>query len=245
MPYRKEPFENNEIYHITTRRIGDELLFKDTNDYYRGVFSIYEFNNSNPVEIRKRREARARLRKEQSNGDPTSATLEEDKRNKFVEILVFSQMPNHIHLLLRQIQDNGISKFMQKFGTGYASYFKEKHEQKRKEYFFQRRFSSVPIKTEDQLRTVFVYIHTNPISLCEPNWKDKGIAEPEKVIEFLENYKWSSYLDYIGKRNFPSVTEREFLSEIMGGEESCRKSIEEWVRYKGEIKEFANLALEE
>lgn len=30
----------------------------------------------------------------------------------------------------------------------------------------------------------------------------------------------------------------------MGGEQGCRDFVENWVRYKGEIKEFADLALE-
>jgi putative transposase len=172
-------------------------------------------------------------------------TLEEDKREKFVEILAFCFMPNHIHLLLKQVQDKGVSKFMQKFGAGYAAYFKEKYNQKRKGYFFQKRFNSILIKTEDQLRIVFVYVHTNPTSLIELTWKEKGITNPEKVIAFLEDYKWSSYQDYIGKKNFPSVTKTEWISELMGGVQGCKKSVEDWIKYKGEIKEFVDLVLEE
>ncbi len=252
MPYRKEQFVNGEIYHVVLRRIGDELLFKIIDDYYRGVFSIYEFNNSNSVEIRKRREARAAFKKQlkkRMSGDPVSALIETeemvDKRDKFVETLAFCLMPNHIHLLLRQLKEEGISKFMQKFGAGYSSYFRNKYKLKRKGHFFQERFVAVRIKTDEQLKTVFVYIHTNSISLIEPKWKEIGIKNPEKAIEFVENYKWSSYPDYIGKKNFPSVTEREFLLKIMGGEQGCKEFVKNWIKYKGEIKKFAKLALEE
>ena len=58
MPIRKEQFAKDEIYHIILRGLDDNLIFKDINDYYRGIFSIYEFNNANPIEIRKRRQAR-------------------------------------------------------------------------------------------------------------------------------------------------------------------------------------------
>jgi len=95
---------------------------------------------------------------------------------------------------------------------------------------------------------VFVYIHTNPILLVEPEWKEKGVREPEMVIKFLEEYKWSSYPDYIGKKNFPSVTERKFLLEVMNGEGGCREWVENWVRYKGKVREmmkkFKHLSLE-
>ena len=133
---------------------------------------------------------------------------------------------------------------MNKFGAGYPAYFKQKYSIKTKGYFFQGRFVSVHVKTDDQLKTVFVYIHTNPTSLIEPRWKELGIKNPEKAIKFLEDYKWSSYPDYLGERNFPSVTEREFMLKVIGGEQGCKTLVENWIKYKGEIKEFPELALE-
>jgi len=238
MPYRKQQFVNGEIYHIVLRSLDDNLLFKDTNDYYRGIFSVYEFNTIKSVTIQHRRKVRAQIKRELDR-DPFSIS---DERDKLVEVLAFCFMPNHIHLLLKQLKDEGITKFMRKIGAGYGGYFNRKY--KRKGYVFQNRFLAVHIKDNDQLKTVFVYIHTNPISLIEPKWKEKGIKNPEKVTEFLEEYKWSSYQDFIGKKNFPSVTDRNFISEIMGKEQGCKNFIENWVRYKGEIKKFPELALE-
>ena len=240
MPYRKEQFINGEIYHIVIRRISNNLLFRDVDDYYRGIFSIYEFNTLKLVTIRERRQARARLKK--INRDPVSVV---DHRDPLVEILAFCFMPNHIHLLLRQLKKNGITKYMNKFGAGYPAYFKQRYNIQTKGYFLQGRFSSVHIKTDEQLKTVFVYIHTNPISLIEPKWKETGIQNPGKAIKFLENYKWSSYPDYIGKKNFPSLSKRKLISEIIGGEQNCKKFVENWIKYKGEIKKFPELALEE
>lgn len=255
MPQRKEQFVNGEIYHIVVKGIDENTIFKDINDHYRGVFSIYEFNNTKEVKIRERRRMRAKLKKQikeiakefqkikkQTCRGPTSASSSEDLRDKLVEILAFCIMPNHLHLLVRQLKEGGIIKFMQKLGTGYGGYFNRKYG--RQGHVFQKQFTAVHIKNEDQLKIVFVYIHTNPISLIESKWKEKGIKNPEKIIEFLENYKWSSYLDYIGKKNFPSVTDREFMLKIMGGEKGCKKFIESWIKYKGEIKELAELALE-
>lgn len=152
-------------------------------------------------------------------------------------------MPNHIHLLVKQLKNSGITKFMMKFGAGYGGYFNRKYN--RKGHVFQNRFSSIHIKNNNQLRVVFVYIHTNPIALVEPKWKELGIREPEKAIKFLENYKWSSCPDYIGSKNFPSVTDREFILKIMNGEEGCQEFVESWVRYKGKIREYPKLVLEE
>jgi len=242
MPYRKQQFVNGEIYHIVLRGIDDNLIFKDINDYYRGIFSIYEFNNSKPVSIKERRKIRANIKKIQAARGPSSGA-EVDERDKLVEILAFCFMPNHAHLLVRQLKDEGITKFMSKVGTGYGGYFNRKYN--RKGYVFQNRFLAVHIEDDNQLKTVFVYIHTNSISLIEPKWKEIGIKNPEETIKFLENYKWSSYPDYISKKNFPSVTDRDFLLKIMNDEQGCREFVEYWIRYKGKIKEFAKLSLEE
>ncbi|TSC94159.1 MAG: putative transposase [Parcubacteria group bacterium Licking1014_1] len=243
MPYRKQKFTNDEIYHIVSRGIDDNLIFKDINDYYRGVFSIYEFNTINPITIQRRREARARFKKARGGPSSTTDSIVEDIRDRMVDIIAFCFMPNHIHLLLKQLKDNGITKFMSKVGTGYAGYFNRKY--KRKGYVFQNRFKDVHIEDDSQLLAVFNYIHANPISLIEPNFKEQGIKNysTEEIVKFLENYKWSSYKDYIGEQNFPSVTERDFLLEAIGGAKGCKEVIKNWVINK-EIKKANELFLE-
>ena len=158
-----------------------------------------------------------------------------------MEILAFCLMPNHFHLLLRQIREQGISKFMRKLG-GYATYINKKDS--RQGHLYQGRFRAVHIKDETQLKNGFVYIHTNPIELMEPGWKEEGIRNPKEAIKFLEDYRWSSYLDYIGKKNFPSVTSREFFDNTLGNKEGCRQFIESWISYKAEIKNLGSVVLE-
>jgi putative transposase len=235
MPIKRPQLINGEIYHIVVRGVADSVIFKDRNDYYRGIFSLFELNDSAHVHIRDRR--RDRIRAKKSGQEQFSAN-----RDLFVEILGFFFMSNHIHLLVRQIKNNGITNFMRKFGAGYATYFNKKY--KRKGHLFQGRFRAVHIKTTQQLKNIFVYLHTNGISLIEPCWKEKGIANPKKVIKFLENYKWSSYQDYIGKKNFPSVTKRDFLLKIMGGAKGCRKFVKGWVRHKELVKKLSRFEKE-
>lgn len=234
MPIKRPRLANDEIYHIVIRGVDDSKIFKDQNDYYRAIFSLYEFNTTNPVEIKQKREERKDKKKK--------GGLSSDTRNSLVKVISFCFMPNHIHLLLRQIKKDGITRFMRKFGTGYAGYFNKRYN--RKGHLFQGRFKAVHIKTNDQLQTVFVYIHTNPIALIEPKWKEKGVRNSKKIIEFLESYKWSSYLDYIGINNFPSVTERDFLLKVMGAIKGCRSFVKDWIGYKKEIGDFSKVELE-
>ena len=129
-------------------------------------------------------------------------------------------MPNHFHLLVQQLTEKGIEFFMQKIG-GYSRFFNKKY--RRAGTLFQDRYKIVHIKTEDQLKNNFVYIHTNPVGLIEPEWKEWKVRDAGKAIRFLEEeYSWSSHQDYLGKRNFPSITNREFFLNLFGGERNKR-----------------------
>jgi len=243
MSYIKPPLVNEEIYHVVSRAVGDTVVYVDESDFYRGIFSIYEFNNNKKVEIWERRRARNRSKKqdEESVGRPTSHISEyQDERDKLVEVLAFSFMPNHLHLILRQLKDNGITEFMKKVNGGYAKYFNAKY--KRMGHLFNK-FRAVHIKNDNQLRNVFLYVHANLISIIEPGWKEKGIKNPRKIIKFLENNKRHSYMDYLGKKSFPSVTQRDFFLEFMGGPEGCKAGIDSWIKNKSKL-DIEELALE-
>ncbi|MDE2144812.1 MAG: transposase [Patescibacteria group bacterium] len=147
-------------------------------------------------------------------------------------------MPNHFHLLLEQKEENGIIKFMQKLGTGYTNYFNKKYE--RVGGLFQGRFKATHVNNNTHFLHLPFYIHTNPLDLIyrsstSIDWKDK--------MDFLENYRWSSYPDYIGKKNFPSVTSRKTLLDYWGGEKEYQKETEEWLKEKDDnverVKEVA------
>ncbi|MEK7562443.1 MAG: transposase [Patescibacteria group bacterium] len=243
MPKRKEQFTTGETYHIVMRALDNNLIFKDINDYFRGIFSIYEFNNADSVEIWKRRRDRIVEKKREKSGDIGSPPIL-DGRDKLVEILAFCFMPNHIHLILKQIKDGGISKFMQKTGIGLGKYFNRKYE--RKGHVFQDAFKSVYLESDNQFMATVSYVFTNPIALIEPGWKELGIRNhsTQEVIKFLEGYKWSSYQDCIGIENFPSVTERDFLLEMMNGTNGLKQIVSEWVERKKDIAKYANLFLE-
>jgi len=215
-----------------TRAIENLELFRNEKDYLRMIHDLFEFNNEDSV---------ISTYREQIKLNPARTFLDgltqRRKRKLIVEILAFCLMPNHIHLLVRQLREGGISKFMRKIGAGYGIHYNNKYE--RKGHLFQGRYRIVHIKTQDQLKTVFVYIHTNPAALMVPGWKEKGIKEQElqKILNSLENYRWGSYPDYLRKKNFPSLTSREFLTKIMGGVKSSQEFVSGWLQFKKELRE--------
>jgi len=210
---RKTEFVNGEFYHIYNRGVEKRDVFLDEQDYFRAIHSLYVFNDRNPhVHLAHQ----GRKKKIQSKHNIQGSTLDsssddllnnESKRDVLVEIIAFCLMPNHYHLLLRQSQEGGIVKFMQKFGTGYTMYFNERYE--RSGVLFQGKFKSILVDKEEYFLTLLNYIHLNPVELVEHGWKENGINDLRKALKFLEGYRWSSYLDYIGIQNFPSLIYRE------------------------------------
>lgn len=232
MPIKRPPLVNGEIYHIVVRAVDGLKLFRDEKDYLRKIHNLFEFNDSNPTKWQYRRYY--------ENG--SRDIIKREKRNLLSEILTFCLMPNHIHLLVRQLIDGGISKFMRKIGAGYGIYYNNKY--KRSGHVFQGKYRAVHVKNDQQLQTTFVYIHANPVSLIAPNWKENGIKDVNGAVSFLENYKWSSYQDYLQNKNFPSLTSREFLTETIGGVEACRELVNNWLEYKKELTDFEKVAIE-
>ena len=217
---KKPTFINNEIYHIYNRGVDKRTVFLENSDYIRAVHDLFEFNDKNPAQNVCRRV-----------GVPMfEVELRTDKkpRKLLIEILAFCLMPNHYHLLVRQKINDGIVNFMQKLGTGYTNYFNKKYE--RAGSLFQGRFKAVLIDQESHFIHIPYYIHLNPLDLIAPEWREGEIKDYKKAIKFLESYHWSSYLDYIGKKNFPSVTQRKFLLDFFKGSKEYKKDILRWLK---------------
>ena len=232
-------FANNHIYHIYNRGVEKRKIFLKKSDYYRFIHSLFEFNDKDPV-----LNVAYRFNPTSMEVEPQYIEKERKPRKLLVKILVFCLMPNHFHLLLEQIEDNGITKFMQKLGTGYTMYFNKVYE--RVGPLFQGNFKAVLVNQESHFIHLPYYIHCNPLDLKFPGWRNYGGSTSidwREAKKFLKNYRWSSYPDYIGKKNFPSVTQREFLTEFLGGPERYEKDMASWLK-ENDLEEIKNLTLE-
>lgn len=115
---------------------------------------------------------------------------------------------------------------------GYTNYFNKQYD--RRGGLFESVYKSIEIKDDAQLFTVFNYVHTNSVELIEPLWKKQKVKNFDKARDFLENYKWSSYRDYIGISSFPDAINKKFFLEFFGSEENCKKEVENWIKFKAD-----------
>lgn len=196
----KMTFTTNCFYHVYNRGVEKRDIFNEQRDYQRFVHCLYEFNDYEAALpynfLVNRKEILSKNR----------------PRDILVHILSFCLMPNHFHLILQQVVDSGITKFMRKLGTGWTMYFNEKYD--RSGVLFQGKFKAILIETDEYMLHLSRYIHLNPLELIEPKWKCKGLKNYSGGKDFLTTYRWSSLQDYIGINNFPSVTQREFIQNF-------------------------------
>ena len=212
---RKEIFENSYIYHIFNRGVDKRKIFLDQKDYKRFCDNLYTFNDKKPVLS----DYRHRLAK---TNDVTDFGNRQDEREKLVEILAFCLMPNHFHLLVRQLVDNGVTTFMRKNGVGFANYFNKKYD--RSGTLFQGRFRAVLVEKDNQLSYLPYYIHFNPLNLVIPGWREKKIIDRKKALNFLYNYQWSSLPSYMGKDNLSFLLDKKFLVNLIGAPEEVKRN---------------------
>ncbi len=227
MTTRKENFIENEYYHVYNRGNSKQDIFFDNQDRDRFVKLLYLCNSTRSIEFRR---------------DIVNKKIDAfdfDRGESLVSIGAWVLMSNHFHLYItpsRRVtlreNENSVSLFMNKLCTAYSMYFNKKNN--RTGTLFEGRFKSVYVNEDEKAKYLFSYIHLNPVKLIDPLWKENGIKNKKKTLDFLNEYKWSSYHDYrrsnrseskiISPKDFPDY----FLDKKIFDEE-----IFDWLSYDG------------
>ena len=194
-----------ELFHVTNRGVDGRTLFLDEKDFVRFVHDLYEFNDRVNVT-----NLPHRIKKHLQNASPV------EERERIVEIHGWCLMKDHYHLLLSELVEGGLSLFLRKLNIGYAKYYNEKY--RRAGTLFQGRTRKTLVAREAYFLYVLHYIHLNPLDYLNgaEKWRERsksGIRSARSALAFLEGYRWSSYLDYAGKKNFPSIVTTDLFCE--------------------------------
>ena len=214
----------SEIFHVLSRGVDKRKIFMDDEDRVRFIHNLYEFNDKNFVSNNS-----YAFRKNNRSGDITdrisSGTY---ARSPLVDIHAFCLMPNHYHLILSPLVEGGVVQFMKKMNIGYAKYFNHRYD--RKGTLFEGRYKSVPVMAQAHFVHLPYYIHLNPLDMFDYGWRERAMHNHADAMQYLANYRWSSHLDYMGKKNFSSVTHRKLLLEFFGGHEGYARALDQWIK---------------
>ena len=196
---------------MLNRGVEKRPIVIDDGDRMRFVQSLYVFNDENhaPNGV-----SQKRVRQQMSLA-----------RSPFVYLHAWCLMDNHYHLLVSPVNDDlkNVSQFMKKLNMGYAKFFNEKYE--RSGYLWQGRYKKVPITNHSQHIHIPHYIHLNPLDYIYPEWRKGRLVDSGSALEKLYEYRWSSFLDYMGNKNFPSLIYKNYLQSQLGDKKDHWKSL--------------------
>ena len=216
MSIRKVKLVSGENYHIYNRGNSKQKIFLDREDYLRFIGLLYACNQKGDLKV--------------NNLNKGQTLFDIEREVRLVDIGAYCLMPNHFHLLITQSEDGNISNFMQKLSTSYSMYFNKKY--KRTGSLFEGKFKAQHVGIDRYLKYMFSYIHLNPIKLIQKDWKEKGIKNKKEVIEYLENYSYSSYLDYRGTQRIQNkILNIEFFPEYFSNSKSFMVEVFDWLSY--------------
>ena len=219
MSIRKVNFVRGEYYHIYNRGNSKQKIFHDNQDYNHFIDLLYLLNTKQNLNLF------------HLNRKSNFSVYDIDIDDKLVSIGVYCIMPNHFHILITQIEENGISKFMQKLTTAYVMYYNKKY--KRTGSLFEGKFKAEHADNDRYLKYLFSYIHLNPVKLIQKDWKDRGIKDKSIVLDYLNKYKYSSYLDFIGENRVQNkILDINYFPKYFSNKTSFTKEIFEWLNFK-------------
>lgn len=224
MSARKTPLVTDQIYHILNRGVASQPIFRTKKDYQRMLEIIFYYRNQNaPLSYSHFLRLPAETKKE--------ALEKLDNKKKFlVDIIALCLMPNHFHLLLKQLQKNGISTFIGNFTNSYVRYFNIKNE--RIGPLFQGKFKAVIIETNEQLIHVSRYIHLNPYA-----------SFVIKTLQELKNYSFSSLPEHLGQTK-TNLFQKEIILDQFKDIKSYQKFVYNQAEYQRQLEQIKHLTLE-
>jgi putative transposase len=220
---RKVPFMVGEFYHIYNRGTDKRNIFMTLNDYNRFVTLLYLCNSTKSVNIEQE------IRK----GRSFTELLLIERKEQLVDIVAYCLMPNHFHLLISERVDGGVSMFMKKLSTAYSMYFNVKH--KRSGALFEGRFKAKHVDDDNYLKYLLSYVHLNPVKLIDSKWKENGISDKIAAKNYLNNYKYSSYIDFLGEnRKEKNILAPESYPQYFETLKDFEDFVDEWLTFNEE-----------
>lgn len=222
MAGRQIVLATGEYYHVFNRGVARQPTFFTKRDYERFLLTLsyYRFRNA-PGKLSRF------LSLPQDTRQQIVISLEKSQ-DTIVEIVCFVLMPNHFHLMLKQTNDSGITKFMSKMTNSYTRYVNTKQD--RVGDLFQGVFKAVRVETNEQLLHLSRYIHLNPVV-------SHVIQESE-----LFRYPWSSLADYV--EDSDSFITKDVVMSQFKTIASYKKFVLDQVEYGKRLEEIKHLIVE-
>lgn len=202
---RKEPFGIESYVHVVQRGTRGLPIVRDEEDRFRFLLMLTHFNDvfTSPNWHRDLYDAHVHRTFERPSHWP--------KRDEHVLLIAFGLVENHFHLLLQEIKEGGIARFMHRLGTGMAKKFNERHGENGS--LFQGSYCAKTVDDDIYLRYVSAYIQVKNAFDIHPKGYKWARNNFDEAYAWASAYPYSSLGDYVGTFDRP-IVDKEPLAAL-------------------------------
>jgi putative transposase len=214
---RVEPYRVGSFLHVVKRGTRGMPIVRDDADYWRFAKLLYYLNDKQQGEFWEDSV------KDLFLFERPSAWSE---RKSLVRILSWTLMPNHFHLLLEEIQEGGIAKFMQRLCGSMSRHCNEKY--KEQGTMFQGSYRARTVNSDEYMRYVIPYIAVKNVFELYPGGFDEAARHFDDAWQWgIHSYLFSSLPEHGGIRTFPIIDQERFTTLFDSTEHfrSCAKDM--------------------
>jgi REP element-mobilizing transposase RayT len=129
-----------------------------------------------------------------------------------LSMIVYCLMPNHYHFLVRQNGEHPAGLLPQRVFNSYTKAYNKRY--KHSGTLFERRYQAKHVDSDNYLRHLCRYIHTNPVK--------------DGLVAYLEEWPYSNYPEWLGLRD-GTLVDRQFIADFFGSGEDYKKFVKEYL----------------
>ena len=165
------------------------------------------------------------------------------ERDPLVRVLAWTLMPNHFHLLLEEIREHGIAKFMQRLCGSMSMTFNAKYNERGS--LFQGSYKSKTVDDDTYLRYLAYYIQVKNVLELYPGGLRTAVQNFDDAWEWALRYPFSSLSAYAANTASPIVDTNRFLEIFPDAGLSKDEALEMLLLHmESHDEKYDNLALE-
>ncbi|MBC7836508.1 transposase [Acetobacteraceae bacterium] len=232
---RVEAHTVGSIMHVIKRGTRGVKIVKDAEDYTNFIRALFYLNDTYTNENWKR--------------DTAAFSMFErpplwPEREPLVNILAWTLLPNHFHLIIQERVEGGIAKFMQRLCNSMTTNFNKKYHEKGS--LFQGSYKGRTVGKDTYLRQLVWYVMVKNVLELYPGGITAAVKNFNRAWEWGLQYKYSNFGTAIQGKMSPLIEDKERLIKTICQSPAFKKDSKETLKllhFRSE--ELKSLALEE
>src|SRR3989344_1296709 len=219
---RVEPHSLDSFVHVTNRGTRGLPIVRDEADKKRFVRLLYYANDKYRDTFWEANTFGLGEFERPANWPP---------QEPLVKILAWSLMSNHFHLVLRELVENGISKFMQQLCGSMSMHFNKKYDESGSIFQSSYKGRTANTRGDEYLRLLAVYVMVkNPFELY-PGGLKNAIKHFDTAYAWASKHPLCSLVDY-AQEKASLIVDKDIFGEVFDTPQKLKSFAKELLLYK-------------